>query len=145
VVIGPDVTIGNRVKIQNNVSVYPGVILEDGVFCGPAMVFTNVYNPRSYIPRKREIRSTLVKEGATLGANCTVLCGNTIGRFAFLGAGAVVLHNVPDFALVAGNPAEIKGWMCRCGIRLHFDGDRAACEACGSAYRIQGNVVKDVA
>ena len=143
VVIGPDVTIGNRVKIQNNVSVYPGVVLEDGVFCGPAMVFTNVYNPRSYIPRKSEIRSTLVKEGATLGANCTVLCGNTIGRFAFLGAGAVVLHNVPDFALVAGNPAEIKGWMCRCGIRLHFDGDRAACEACGSVYRIEGNVVKD--
>ncbi|MFH1625581.1 MAG: Gfo/Idh/MocA family oxidoreductase, partial [Pseudomonadota bacterium] len=119
VVIGPDVTIGNKVKIQNNVSVYQGVVLEDGVFCGPSMVFTNVYNPRSYIPRKDEIRPTLVKEGATLGANCTILCGHTIGRFALVGAGAVVLNDVPDFALVAGNPSRIKGWMCRCGIRLH--------------------------
>ena len=122
---------------------YEGVVLEDGVFCGPSMVFTNVHNPRSYIPRKSEIRSTLVKEGATLGANCTVLCGNTIGRFAFLGAGAIVLDNVPDFALVAGNPAEIKGWMCRCGIRLHFDGDRATCDACGSKYGKKGNFVNE--
>ena len=125
VVIGPDVTIGNRVKIQNNVSVYQGVVLEDGALCGPSMVFTNVYNPRSYIPRMNEIRPTLVKEGATLGANCTILCGHTIGRFVFVGAGAVVLGDVPDFALVAGNSAKIKGWMCRCGIQLHFDGDSA--------------------
>ena len=143
VVIGPDVTIGNRVKIQNNVSVYEGVVLEDGVFCGPSMVFTNVHNPRSYIPRKSEIRSTLVKEGATLGANCTVLCGNTIGRFAFLGAGAIILDNVPDFALVAGNPAKIKGWMCRCGIRLHFDGDGATCDACGLKYGKKENFVNE--
>jgi UDP-2-acetamido-3-amino-2,3-dideoxy-glucuronate N-acetyltransferase len=144
VVIGPDVAIGNRVKIQNNVSVYPGVTLEDGVFCGPSMVFTNVYNPRSHIPRKTEIRNTLVKEGATLGANCTVLCGHTIGRFAFLGAGAVVLDDVPDFALVVGNPAKVRGWMCRCGIRLHFEGSRATCEVCGQRYGKKGNRVREL-
>jgi UDP-2-acetamido-3-amino-2,3-dideoxy-glucuronate N-acetyltransferase len=113
VVIGPNVTIGNKVKIQNNVSVYAGVTLENGVFCGPSMVFTNVYNPRSYISRKDEIRATLVKEGATLGANCTILCGHTIGRFAFIGAGTVVLDDVPDFALMVGNPAAIKGCPIR--------------------------------
>ena len=142
-VIGPDVTVGNRVKIQNNVSVYPGVTLEDGVFCGPSMVFTNVYNPRSYIPRKSEIRHTLVKEGATLGANCTILCGHTIGCFAFVGAGAVVLHNVPDFALVGGNPAVIKGWMCRCGVRLHFEDGNAACDVCGAKYEKKGESVRE--
>jgi UDP-2-acetamido-3-amino-2,3-dideoxy-glucuronate N-acetyltransferase len=105
------------------------------------MVFTNVYNPRSYISRKSEIRRTLVREGATLGANCTILCGHTIGRFAFVGAGAVVLHDVPDFALVAGNPAEIKGWMCRCGIRLHLEQDRATCEVCGLKYVTNGDAV----
>ena len=141
VVIGPDVTIGNRVKIQNNVSVYPGVTLEDGVFCGPSMVFTNVYNPRSYIPRKREIQHTLVKEGATLGANCTILCGHTIGRFAFVGAGAVVLDDVPAFGLMVGNPAQIKGWMCRCGIKLGFDGQGATCNACGLEYVKKGALV----
>jgi len=143
VVIGPDVTVGNRVKIQNNVSIYPGVTLEDGVFCGPSMVFTNVYNPRSYIPRKNEFRHTLVREGATLGANSTIICGHTIGQFAFVGAGAVVTEDVPDFALVAGNPAIIKGWMCRCGIRLHFDGNAATCDACGSRYGKKGNSVKE--
>ncbi|MBN2124858.1 MAG: Gfo/Idh/MocA family oxidoreductase, partial [Deltaproteobacteria bacterium] len=121
VMIGPDVSVGNRVKIQNNVSVYPGVTLEDGVFCGPSMVFTNVYNPRSYIPRKDEIRRTLVREGATLGANSTIVCGHSIGRFAFVAAGTVVTGDVPDYALMAGNPAKIKGWMCRCGIRLNFE------------------------
>ena len=141
VVIGPDVTIGNKVKIQNNVSVFLGITLEDGVFCGPSMVFTNVYNPRSYISRKNEIRRTLVREGATLGANCTILCGHTVGRFAFVGAGAVVLHDVADFALVAGNPAEIKGWMCRCGIRLHLEQDRATCEVCGLKYVKKGDAV----
>jgi UDP-2-acetamido-3-amino-2,3-dideoxy-glucuronate N-acetyltransferase len=135
VVIGPDVTIGNRVKIQNNVSVYDGVTLEDGVFCGPSMVFTNVYNPRSYIPRKSELRPTRVKEGATLGANCTIVCGHTIGRFAFVAAGAVVTKDVPDYALVAGNPAKLKGWMCRCGVRLHLEEDRAVCDVCGMKYR----------
>jgi UDP-2-acetamido-3-amino-2,3-dideoxy-glucuronate N-acetyltransferase len=143
VVVGPDVTIGNKVKIQNNVSVYPGVVLEDGVFCGPSMVFTNVYNPRSYIPRKKEIRPTLVKEGATLGANCTIVCGHTIGRFSFVGAGAVVLDDVPDFALMAGNPAGIKGWMCRCGIRLHVDEARATCEVCGVKYVTKGGGVHE--
>ena len=136
--IGPDVSIGNRVKIQNNVSVYEGVTLEDGVFCGPSMVFPNVYNPRSYIPRKSEIRSTLVREGATLGANCTIVCGHTIGRFAFVGAGAVVVGDVSDYALMVGNPARLKGWMCRCGIRLHFDDGRAVCYACGKSYRQEG-------
>jgi UDP-2-acetamido-3-amino-2,3-dideoxy-glucuronate N-acetyltransferase len=143
VVIGPDVTIGNKVKIQNNVSVYAGITLEDGVFCGPSMVFTNVYNPRSYISRKNEIRHTLVREGATLGANCTILCGHTVGRFAFIGAGAVVLSDVPDFALVVGNPAGVKGWMCRCGIRLHLENERATCEVCGSKYLKKGESVQE--
>lgn len=141
VMVGPDVTIGSKVKIQNNVSIYPGVTLEDGVFCGPSMVFTNVYNPRSYIPRKNEIRPTVVKEGATLGANSTIVCGHSIGQFAFVGAGAVVTEDVPDFALLAGNPAVIKGWMCRCGIRLHFEGDAATCDSCGSRYVKKGDLV----
>jgi UDP-2-acetamido-3-amino-2,3-dideoxy-glucuronate N-acetyltransferase len=145
VMIGPDVTVGNRVKIQNNVSVYPGVTLEDGVFCGPSMVFTNVYNPRSYIPRKDEIRLTMVKEGATLGANSTILCGHTIGRFAFVGAGSVILDDVPDFALVAGNPAEIKGWICRCGVRLKFEDGMATCDACGLSYKKEENKVSILA
>ncbi|MBW1999736.1 MAG: Gfo/Idh/MocA family oxidoreductase [Deltaproteobacteria bacterium] len=144
VVIGPDVSVGNRVKIQNNVSVFQGVTLEDGVFCGPSMVFTNVYNPRSYISRKREIRPTLVKEGATLGANSTIVCGHTVGRFAFIGAGAVVIDDVPDYALMVGNPARIKGWMCQCGIQLHFNNDRATCEACGLKYEKAGNQVTQV-
>lgn len=108
--------------------------MEDGVFCGPSMVFTNVFNPRSHVSRMNELRATLVREGATLGANCTIMCGHTIGRFAFVGAGSVVLHDVPDFALVAGNPAKFKGWMCRCGVRIHFHGARATCDACGAEY-----------
>src|SRR5205085_5737161 len=111
VVIGPDVIIGNNVKIQNNVSIYTGVTLEDDVFCGPSMVFTNVINPRSHISRKREYRPTLVRRGATLGANATLICGHTVGRFAFIGAGAVVTKDVPDYALVLGAPARIAGWM----------------------------------
>lgn len=144
VMIGPDVTIGNKVKIQNNVSVYPGVTLEDGVFCGPSMVFTNVYNPRSYIPRKNEIRSTLVREGSTLGANSTIVCGHTIGRFAFIGAGTVVIRDVPDYALMVGNPAQIKGWICQCGIRLHFEDGRAVCDVCATRYIKEGDVVSEV-
>ncbi len=137
VVISPDVLIGDNVKIQNNVSVYTGVILEDDVFCGPSMVFTNVVNPRSHIVRKHEYRRTLVKRGASLGANCTILCGHTIGRYAFIGAGAVVTHDVPDYALVVGNPGRVAGWMCRCGVKLASGAavpERATCEACGSRY-----------
>jgi UDP-2-acetamido-3-amino-2,3-dideoxy-glucuronate N-acetyltransferase len=142
VVIGPDVVIGSGCKVQNNVSIYKGVTLEDEVFCGPSMVFTNVYNPRSAIRRMDEIRSTLVKRGASLGANCTVVCGHTIGQYAFVGAGAVVIDDIPDYALVAGNPAKVKGWMCRCGIRLHFDkSGNAVCDACGAKYAKKGDQV----
>ena len=121
VVIGPGVVIGNNCKIQNNVSVFKGVTLEDNVFCGPSMVFTNVYNPRAHIKRMDEIKPTLVKTGATLGANCTIVCGNTIGLYAFVGAGAVVTKDVPDFALIAGNPSRQIGWVCICGEKLSKD------------------------
>ena len=120
VFIGRKVRIGNNVKIQNNVSIYEGVTLEDGVFCGPSCVFTNVFNPRSLVPRKDEFRKTLVMEGATIGANATIICGNTLGRFSFIGAGAVVTQDVPDYALVYGNPGKIAGWMCECGVKLSF-------------------------
>ena len=120
VFVANDVTIGANVKIQNNVSVFDAVTLEDDVFCGPSMVFTNVHNPRSAVPRKAEYRRTLVKQGATLGANCTIVCGTTIGRHAFVGAGAVVTHDVADFALVAGVPARRIGWVSRHGERLDF-------------------------
>ncbi len=135
VFIGRNVRIGDGVKIQNNVSVYEGVELEDYVFCGPSMVFTNVLNPRSEIERKSEFRRTLVKRGATLGANCTIICGVTIGRYAFVGAGAVVTKDVPDYALVVGVPARIVGWVCECGERLAFVQDRATCAICGKRYR----------
>lgn len=136
VVIGPHVSIGNGVKIQNNVSVYEGVTLEDDVFCGPSMVFTNVFNPRSEIRRMDELRPTLVRRGATLGANCTIVCGITIGQYAFIGAGAVVTRDVPNFALVAGNPGRVIGWMCRCGNRIDFAGEEGpgTCRACGQTY-----------
>ncbi len=135
VVIAPRVKIGSNVKIQNNVSVYEGVILEDGVFCGPSMVFTNVINPRSHISRKHEFKETRVKEGATIGANATIICGHTIGKYAFVGAGAVVTKDVPDYALVTGNPARIAGWMCSCGHKLHFNGSLGICKECGKAYK----------
>ncbi|WP_421903772.1 Gfo/Idh/MocA family oxidoreductase [Maridesulfovibrio sp.] len=115
VVAGPDVTIGNGCKIQNNVSVYKGVTLEDDVFCGPSMVFTNVFNPRAHVNRMNEVRETLIKKGATLGANSTIVCGNTVGRYALIGAGAVVTKDVPDYALMVGNPAKRNGWVCECG------------------------------
>lgn len=131
VVVGPGAVIGNRCKVQNNVSVYPGVTLEDGVFCGPSMVFTNVYNPRAEIPRMDEARPTLVKRGATIGANATIVCGHTIGRYAFVGAGAVVTKDVPDHALVVGNPARRIGWVCRCGERLNA---HRVCTVCGEKW-----------
>ena len=130
-VIGPDVAIGTGCKIQNNVSIYKGVVLEDEVFCGPSIVFTNVYNPRAHIRKMDEIRPTLVKKRATLGANCTIICGVTIGCYAFVGAGAVVTKNVADHALVAGNPARRIGWVCQCGERL---ADDLKCIACGMSY-----------
>ncbi len=137
VVISPGVVIGNNVKVQNNVSIYTGVMLEDDVFCGPSMVFTNVVNPRSHVSRKDEYRQTLVRRGASLGANCTVVCGHTIGAYAFIGAGAVVTKDVPDYALLVGNPARITGWMCECGVKLVAGGTppaEATCAACGTNY-----------
>jgi UDP-2-acetamido-3-amino-2,3-dideoxy-glucuronate N-acetyltransferase len=137
VVIAPDVVVGNNVKIQNNVSLYTGVILEDDVFCGPSMVFTNVMNPRSHVSRKHEYRRTLVKHGATIGANATIVCGHTVGRYAFIGAGAVVTKDIPDYAVVVGNPGRISGWMCECGIKLS-NGPKppiqSTCKACGRLY-----------
>ncbi|MEW5724128.1 MAG: Gfo/Idh/MocA family oxidoreductase [Thermodesulfobacteriota bacterium] len=135
VVIGPRVTIGRGCKVQNNVSVYEGVTLEDDVFCGPSMVFTNVFNPRSHIKRMKELRPTLVRRGATIGANATIVCGHTLGEYCFIGAGAVVTRDVPAYALMAGNPAEQKGWMCACGVRLLSD---LTCPTCQARYREAG-------
>ena len=131
VVIGPDVIIGKSCKIQNNVSVYKGVTLEDGIFCGPSMVFTNVYNPRAEIRKMDQVRPTLVKKGATLGANCTIVCGVTIGRYAFIGAGAVIIKDVSDYALIVGNPGKQIGWMCECGVKLDPE---FTCSDCGKKY-----------
>ncbi len=139
--VGKGVHIGNNCKIQNNVSIYEGIILEDNVFCGPSMVFTNVYNPRCEIPRMNELRKTVVRRGVTLGANSTILCGNTIGQYAFIGAGSVVLRDVPDYALMVGNPAKRAGWMCKCGVRLKADesqNGRLRCSSCGDTYSMAG-------
>jgi UDP-2-acetamido-3-amino-2,3-dideoxy-glucuronate N-acetyltransferase len=136
VFVGNKVVIGNNVKIQNNVSVYDNVTLEDDVFCGPSMVFTNVYNPRSAVSRKDEYRDTLVKRGATLGANCTIVCGTTIGEFAFIGAGAVITRDVPSHALMVGVPARQRGWMCRCGVGLDGAKGSVQCTACGDRYQL---------
>jgi UDP-2-acetamido-3-amino-2,3-dideoxy-glucuronate N-acetyltransferase len=136
VVISPNVRVGNNVKIQNNVSVYTGVELEDDVFCGPSMVFTNVVNPRSHINRQNEYQRTLIKRGATLGANSTIVCGVTIGRYAFVAAGAVVTHDVPNHALVMGVPGRQVGWICACGIRLPGNGCERKCPSCGRTYSV---------
>ena len=148
VFVGNDVTMGRNVKVQNHVSVYDAVTLEDDVFCGPSMVFTNVLNPRSAVPRKGEYRRTHVRRGATLGANCTIVCGTTVGEYAFVGAGAVVSHDVPAFALVVGVPARRIGWMSRHGERLDLParGDaeaaiEATCPATGERYRLDGDTL----
>lgn len=140
--IAPSAVIGNNVKIQNNVSVYDNVILEDDVFCGPSMVFTNVLTPRSHVSRKSEYMETVLRRGATVGANATIVCGNTIGRYAFVGAGAVVTKDVPAYALVCGNPARVCGWMCGCGERLKVEDDRGACARCGSSYTVVDGQLK---
>ena len=137
VYIANNVRIGNNVKIQNNVSLYDGVTLEDDVFCGPSMVFTNVINPRSHVPRKNAYQTTLVRRGVTIGANATVVCGYTLGEYAFIGAGAVVTRDVPPYALMAGTPAKRIAWMCRCGVRLPANPARASCTACAAQYQIE--------
>jgi UDP-2-acetamido-3-amino-2,3-dideoxy-glucuronate N-acetyltransferase len=149
VVVMTGVTVGENAKIQNNVSLYEGVELEEDVFCGPSMVFTNVYNPRSAVSRKNEYRRTLVKRGASIGANATIVCGNTIGRYAFIGAGAVVNREVPDYALMAGVPARCIGWMSEAGFRLEVVGpspadtsaERLRCPGTGALYERRGDVV----
>lgn len=141
VFIGSRVVIGNNVKVQNNVSIYDNVYLEDDVFCGPSMVFTNVVNPRSHIIRKHEYKDTFVKRGASIGANATIVCGITLGQFCFIGAGAVVVKDVPPYALMVGVPARLVGWMCHCGIRLSLPASspnklQATCENCQSIYEL---------
>ncbi len=143
VVISPGVTIGDRVKIQNNVSVYTGVELEDDVFCGPSMVFTNVINPRSHVERKHEYKRTLVRQGASIGANATILCGVRLGQYCFVAAGAVVTHDVPDYGLVMGVPANLAGWMCVCGVRLP-EADKARCRDCGRSYLIEDGYCREI-
>ena len=142
VFVGSNVHIGNNVRIQNNVSVYEGVILEDDVFCGPSMVFTNVINPRAHISRKEEYKTTLVRRGTTIGANATIICGRELGQYCFIGAGAVVTKDVPDHALMIGNPAQQTGWMCSCGIRLD---NRLECPVCGKRYQTSGSGLQETA
>jgi len=141
VMIGPDVKVGNGCKIQNNVSIYKGVVLEDYVFCGPSCVFTNVINPRAFIERKNEFMTTIVKKGATIGANATIICGITLGKYALIGAGAVVSKDVSDYALVVGVPAKQIGWVCKCGTTLKFDRKIATCNYCGNKYKLENNIL----
>ncbi len=143
VVISPDVIIGNNVKIQNNVSVYTGVICEDDVFLGPSCVFTNVVNPRSFISRKNEYRKTVIHKGATIGANATIVCGHDIGKYAFIGAGSVVTKNVPDYALMVGNPARLLYYVCECSQKMIFKNGIFKCPVCGKEYIYEDNIVKE--
>lgn len=149
VVISPKCVVGNNVKVQNNVSIYTGVVLEDDVFCGPSMVFTNVINPRSHIERKEEYKQTLVRRGASIGANATIVCGVTLGTYCFIGAGAVVTRDVPDYAIVYGNPSRLRGWACYCGVGLEMglgssDSEDGACSACGRKYHRHGHAVREI-
>ena len=134
--VGSKAVLGDRVKVQNNVSLYDDVVLEDDVFCGPSCVFTNVINPRSFVERKHEYLRTLVKRGASIGANATIVCGVTLGEYCFVGAGSVVTKDVPAYALVHGNPARVRGWMCQCGVKL---GEDLACPECGKRYKKSGD------
>ncbi len=143
VVISPNVIIGNNVKIQNNVSVYTGVVAENNVFIGPSCVFTNIINPRSHVSRKDEYKTTILKEGCSLGANSTIVCGHNIGKYALVGAGAVVTKDVPDYAIVVGNPARIKGYICNCGEKLTFFREKAVCARCGKRYTKRNGVVSE--
>ena len=145
VVVMPGTRIGNNVKIQNNVSIYEGVTLEDDVFCGPSCVFTNVLNPRSHVSRKHEFRPTLVKRGASIGANATIICGVTLGEYAFIGAGAVVTSDVPAHALMVGVPARRVGWMCQCGERLPPAGGKTTCPVCGATYEEANGSLRPIA
>lgn len=144
VVVMNGTKIGDNVKIQNNVSIYEGVELEDDVFCGPSMVFTNVVNPRSAVSRRHEYKRTLVQRGATIGANATIVCGVTLGRYAFIGAGAVVTRDVPAHALMTGVPARRTGWMCECGVRISEGIIEIRCEACGKAYALRGQALERI-
>jgi UDP-2-acetamido-3-amino-2,3-dideoxy-glucuronate N-acetyltransferase len=145
VVISPDVQLGNNVKIQNNVSVYTGVICEDDVFLGPSCVFTNVINPRSHVIRRDEYRQTIIKKGASIGANATIICGHTIGKYALIGAGSVVTKDVPDYALVVGNPARVIKYVCKCGNNLEFQKDNiATCKECNEKYILKNGKVKEI-
>jgi UDP-2-acetamido-3-amino-2,3-dideoxy-glucuronate N-acetyltransferase len=149
VVISTNCTVGDNVKIQNNVSIYTGVILENDVFCGPSAVFTNVINPRSHVPRKDEYKRTRVKTGASIGANATIVCGSTLGRYCFIGAGAVVTRDVPDYALCYGNPARLRGWVCSCGEKLNTEPSEEAveiieCPSCGLHYRREGRNMEQI-
>jgi UDP-2-acetamido-3-amino-2,3-dideoxy-glucuronate N-acetyltransferase len=144
VVVMPGTRLGNNVKVQNNVSVYEGVELEDDVFCGPSCVFTNVGTPRSHVSRRHAYQRTLVRRGATIGANATIVCGVTLGEYAFVGAGAVVTRDVPAYALVTGVPARRTGWMCQCGEALRLREGRGTCAACGTAYAESGGALRGV-
>ena len=148
VVISPQCRVGNNCKVQNNVSIYTGVILEDDVFCGPSMVFTNVINPRAHIERKAEYKQTLVRRGSSIGANATIVCGVTLGQYCFVGAGAVVTRDVPDYAIVYGNPARVRGWACYCGVGLEMAVDAASeqvtCSDCGRKYQRSAQTVREI-